>query len=125
MPRPSGLHTWARLHIFRTFSAVLTLLLLGLGFFYSPDVITLWLRATTRLIELVSGLLPYPWGDRVEIAMKALGGSFWFQITTAIILVRIALSGIAAGWRRRRWRRPPSAADRASTTLRGKHEPGA
>jgi hypothetical protein len=92
---------WARVHLFRIGTAVLTLALLGLCFFYSPDLLTWWLRATMRIIEAVAGLLPYPWSDRVEIAMKALGGSFWFLITSAIIMVRVACWLVAAGWRHR------------------------
>ena len=98
---------WLRVHLFRTGTAILTLALLGLSFFYSPDLLTWWLRATMRSIETVAGLFPYPWGDRVEIAMKALGGSFWFLITSAIIAVRVVFSLIAAGWRRRPWRESP------------------
>ena len=106
MSRSSTFAAWARLHIFRTVTAVLTLVLLGLCFFYDPELITWWLRATVRMIEFVAGLLPYPWGDQVEIALKALGGSFWFQIASAIIIVRAVIWGIAAGWRHRRsWRR--------------------
>jgi hypothetical protein len=102
---PLAVKDWARVHLFRTGTAVLTLVLLGLGFFYSPELITWWLRETMRLIEAAAGLLPYPWGDRVEIAMKTLGGHFWFHITAAILLVRVAAWSIAAGWRRRPSRR--------------------
>lgn len=97
----SAVKSWARVHLFRTGTAVLTLALLGLCFFYSPEMLTWWMRATMRSIETVAGLLPYPWDDRVEIAMKALGGSFWFLITSAIIAVRVVFSLIAAGWRHR------------------------
>lgn len=106
MTGSSTFAAWARLHIFRTVTAVLTLVLLGLCFFYDPELITWWLRTTVRMIEFVAGLLPYPWGDQVEIALKALGGSFWFQIASAIIMVRAVIWGVAAGWRyRRSWRR--------------------
>jgi hypothetical protein len=74
---------------------------LGLCFFYSPALLTWWLRATMSTIETVAGLFPYPWGDRVEIAMRALGGSFWFLITSAIVMVRVVFWLIAAGWRHR------------------------
>jgi hypothetical protein len=106
MSGSSTFAAWARLHIFRTVTAVLTLVLLGLCFFYDPELITWWLRTTVRMIEFVAALLPYPWGDQVEIALKALGGSFWFQIASAIIMVRAVIWGIAAGWRhqRSRWR---------------------
>jgi hypothetical protein len=97
----SAVKNWARVHLFRTGTAVLTLVLLGLCFFYSPALLTWWLRATMRIIETVAGLLPYPWGDRVEIAMRALGGSFWFLITSAIVMVRVVFWLVAAGWRHR------------------------
>ena len=105
MSGSSTFAAWARLHIFRTVTAVLTLVLLGLCFFYDPELITWWLRTTVRMIEFVAALLPYPLGDQVEIALKALGGSFWFQIASAIIMVRAVISVIAAGWRHRRSRR--------------------
>ena len=107
MSRSSIVKAWARLHVFRTFTAVLTLLLLGLCFFYFPELITWWLRATVRGIEFIASLLPYPWGVQVEIALKALGGSFWFQIASAIIIVRAVLWSLSAGWRHRRSRRRP------------------
>src|SRR5215472_11732906 len=105
MSGSSTFAAWARLHIFRTVTAVLTLVLLGLCFFYDPKLITWWLRTTMRTIEFVAALLPYPWGDQVEITLKALGGSFWFQIASAIIMVRVVIWGIAAAWRQSR-RRP-------------------
>ncbi|MGH7123599.1 MAG: hypothetical protein ACREFI_04450 [Stellaceae bacterium] len=104
----------------------MTLVLLGLCFFYDPELITWWLRTTVRVIEFVAGLLPYPWGDRVEIAMKALGGSFWFQIASAIIMVRAVIGGVAAGCRHWRAGRRPQAVDgnRAATLARREVDPG-
>jgi hypothetical protein len=102
MSGSSTFTAWARLHIFRTVTAVLTLVLLGLCFFYDPELITWWLRTTVRMIEFVAALLPYPWGDQVEIALKALGGSFWFQIASVIVMVRAVFWSIAVGWRH--WR---------------------
>jgi hypothetical protein len=52
----SAVKNWARVHLFRTATAVLTLALLGLCFYYSPDLLTWWLRATMRIIEAVAGL---------------------------------------------------------------------
>ena len=69
--------------------ALVTILLLALGFFFRPDLLTCWLRTTMGLIEMASGLLPYPWGDQFEIALRSIGGHIWFQITLAIILVRV------------------------------------
>jgi hypothetical protein len=95
------LKNWTRVHVFRVSTAMVTILLLGLCFLYRPDLLTWWLRTTMGLIETVSGLLPYPWGDRIEIALRGIGGSFWFQITLAIILVRVVAWVIAVCWRRR------------------------
>jgi hypothetical protein len=109
---------WARTHIFRVSTALVTLLLLGLCFFYRPELLTWWLRTTMGLIETGSGLLPYPWGDRFEIALRGIGGSFWFQITLAIILVRVLAWLIAACWRRRPSRsRLKTEVDRARQNL--------
>jgi hypothetical protein len=111
MSGSSTFAAWARLHIFRTVTAVLTLVLLGLCFFYDPELITWWLRTTVRIIEFIAALLPYPWGDQVEIALKALGGSFWFQIASAIVMVRAVFWGIAAGWRHWRSKRRAQAGE--------------
>ena len=70
MSRSSTFSAWVRLHIFRTVTAVLTLVLLGLCFFYDPGLITWWLRTTMGMIEFVAALLPYPWGDQVEITLN-------------------------------------------------------
>ena len=95
------LKNWARIHVFRVSTALVTILLLGFCFLYRPDLLTWWLRTTMGLIETASGLLPYPWGDRIEVALRGIGGSFWFQITLAIILVRVAAWFTAVCWRRR------------------------
>jgi hypothetical protein len=99
------LKNWARIHVFRASTALVTIVLLGLCFLYRPDLLTWWLRTTMGFIELASGLLPYPWGDRIEIALRGIGGSFWFQITLTIILVRVAVWVTAVCWRRRLARR--------------------
>jgi hypothetical protein len=58
------------------------------------------LRTITYGIETVADAIPYPWGDRIEIALRELGGFVWFQITLAIVSLRIALAATAAAWRR-------------------------
>ncbi len=102
---PSPIRAWVRTHLFRTSTALVTLMLFGLCFLYKPELLTWWLRTTMSAIERTSAMLPYPWGDRVEFALRGFGGSFWMQITLAIILVRVVAWGIAASWRRRRRRR--------------------
>ena len=91
--------------VYMWLAALVTIVLLGLCFYYRPDLLTWWLRSTMGLIETGSGLLPYPWGDRIEVALRAIGGSFWFQITLAIIAVRLVAWLIAVSWRNRPSRR--------------------
>lgn len=95
MQRHPELKNWVRVHAFRTGTAFGTILLLGLCFWYRPELLAWYLRKSMALIEVTSGQLPYPWGDQVEIALKAIGGHVWFQITLAIIAVRV-VSWIAA-----------------------------
>ena len=95
------LKNWARVHVFRAWTALATILLLGFCFFYRPGLLTWYLRKTMGFIETASGLLPYPWGDQIEIALKAIGGHIWFQITLAIIVVRVVAWIPAVCWRRR------------------------
>jgi len=59
------------------------------------------LRAATHGIEAIGDALPSPWGDRVEIVLRELGGFIWIQITALILLIRVALSLIATAWRYR------------------------
>jgi len=53
-------------------------------------------------IEAVGDALPSPWGDRIEIVLRELGGFIWIQITVLIIFIRVVFSTIATGWRYRR-----------------------
>ena len=103
----SGFKSWARIHVFRAWTALAVLAFFGLCFVYRPEFVSWWLRTTMRMIEGGSGALPYPWGDRVEVALKGFGGSFWFQITLAIIALRIAAWALAASWRKTRAGRRP------------------
>src|ERR1700694_5913333 len=98
--RPSALRTWVRTHLFRTWTALVTLVAFGMGFLYKPEWLTWWLRTTMTVIERITALLPYPWGDRVEVALRGMGGSFWIQITLAILIVRILASLLGYAWRR-------------------------
>jgi hypothetical protein len=109
MPERSGLQWWGRTHFFRTWTAIATLIGLMAAYYYRPEWLTWWLRATTAAIEKFTDALPYPWGDRIEIPLRVLGGSFWIQITVAIVIVRIAAwlvgQGCRHGWQRLRARR--------------------
>jgi hypothetical protein len=101
----SALKQHAKVHTFRITTAIAAWVLIALAFYYRPDLIKWGLRASTDGIEMIGDSLPYPWGDRIEIALRELGGSFWLQVTVVIVLLRLALSTIAMGWRARRRRR--------------------
>ena len=98
----SGLKHHVKVHSFRIITAILAWVLIGVAFYYRPDWIKWALRAATHGIETVGDALPSPWGDRVEIVLRELGGFIWIQITALIIAIRVVLSIIAAGWRRAR-----------------------
>jgi hypothetical protein len=100
----SALKQHVKVHTFRITTAVAAWALIALAFYYRPDLIKWGLRASTGGIEMIGDSLPYPWGDRIEIALRELGGSFWLQITVVIVLLRFVLSTIAMGWRTRRRR---------------------
>ena len=57
-------------------------------------------------IEQGATFLPYPYGDQFEVALRGVGGSFWVQITVAIIIVRIVAWLIGQMFKRRRPREP-------------------
>jgi hypothetical protein len=96
----TGLKHHAKVHTFRIATAAATWLLIVAVFYYHPEWIKWGLRTITRGIETVADAIPYPWGDRIEIALRELGGFVWLQITLAIVSLRILLSSVAALWRR-------------------------
>lgn len=84
---------------FRLITMIVAWLLICLAFYYRPDLIKQALRMGTRSIDFVGDTLPPPWGDRIEIVLREIGGFLWLQITALIVLVRICFSTIAALWR--------------------------
>ncbi len=100
----SELKRHAKVHTFRITTAIAAWILIALAFYYRPDLIKWGLRASTGGIEAIGDALPYPWGDRIEIVLRELGGSFWLQVTAVIVLLRIVLSSIAMALRARRRR---------------------
>ena len=98
----SGFKHHAKVHTFRIATAAATWLLIVAAFYYHPEWIKWGLRTITHAIESAADAIPYPWGDRIEIALRELGGFVWFQITLAIVSLRILLSLVAAAWRRLR-----------------------
>jgi hypothetical protein len=103
--RSSPFKTWVRTHVFRTWTALATLVAFGASFLYKPEWLTWWLRTTMTGVEQGSALLPYAWGDRFEVVLRGIGGSFWIQIALAILIVRVVAWLIGYGWRRARHRR--------------------
>jgi hypothetical protein len=120
-PERPGFKWWLRTHLFRTWTAAVTLVGLVAAYYYKPEWVTWWLRTTTAAIEKLSDALPYPWGDRIEIPLRVLGGSFWIQITVAIVIVRIVSwligQGTQHGWRRLRARRTVAAINQRRDAL--------
>jgi hypothetical protein len=65
--------TWALTHLTRAWTAIFTLVGLGTAFVYKPELVTLYLRTSMKVIETGTAALPYPWGDRVEVILKGIG----------------------------------------------------
>jgi hypothetical protein len=103
----SALKQHAKVHTFRITTVIVAWVLIVAMFYYRPDWIKWGLGASPGGIEAIGDALPYPWGDRVEIVLRELGGSFWLQVTAVIVLLRVALSSIAMAWRARRRQRQP------------------
>ena len=97
--RHEGLKRHAKVHSFRIATAILAWALIVAAFYYRPDLIKQGLRMGTRAIETVGDAIPAPWGDRIEIILREVGGFIWLQITVLIISIRIALSSLAGLWR--------------------------
>ena len=95
----SGIKHQAKVHTFRFATATATWLLIIAAFYYHPEWIKWGLRTITQGSETVADALPYPWGDRIEIVLRELGGFIWIQVTLAIIALRLSLSVVAAVWR--------------------------
>ncbi|MEA2732873.1 MAG: hypothetical protein QOD93_6585 [Acetobacteraceae bacterium] len=76
-----------RSHVFRIWTACAVLGAYVYGWVYVPEMLTWWKRTTTAIIEAGCGLLPYPWGDRLETTLGNFG--LWVQITLAIVVFRL------------------------------------
>jgi hypothetical protein len=103
--RHFAMKNWILTHATRVWTALLTLAGLGAAFVYRPDLLTLYLQTTMRAIERGTAALPYPWGDRLEVVLRGIGGSVWMQFAFAIVVVRAIVWLIARFigylWRRR------------------------
>ena len=91
----SAMGRWILIHLTRLWTALFTLAGLGAAFVYKPEWLTLYLRTTMTAIEAGAAALPYPWGDRLEVILRGIGGSVWMQFAFAIMVVRVAVWLIA------------------------------
>lgn len=87
----SGVMSWARVQFFRLWTALATIVLLGLCFYYYPAWLQWYLRGATRSIEVAADFLPSPWAAQTEVVLRTIGASVWFQFATAIVFFRVAM----------------------------------
>jgi hypothetical protein len=83
------LRTWLKAQFFRLWTALAVLGAYGYLWLHQPEYLTWWKRSINTLIEGGSGLLPYPWGDRIESTLGNFG--IWVQLTWAILILRAAV----------------------------------
>ena len=109
MVEQSAMKRWLLTHATRAWTAIFTLAGLGVAFVYKPELLTLYLRTTMTAIETATAALPYPWGDRLEVILRGIGGSVWMQFAFAIVVVRVIVWLIARfiGYCWRHMRRDP------------------
>jgi hypothetical protein len=81
---------WAGVHFFRFWTALAVAGSFGYFWVNKPEYLTWWKRSTDALIEAGCGMLPYPWGDRIESTIGDFG--VWVQLTLAILAARVILS---------------------------------
>jgi hypothetical protein len=103
-PRPT-IGQLARAHTFRFLTMIVAWALILAAFLYHPEWIRDWLRFMTHSIEALADLVPEPWGSRIEVMLKEIGGVIWIQIASAIVLVRLLIWVPFHVWRLRRERR--------------------
>jgi hypothetical protein len=92
----------AKAHTFRLLTTVATWALIFGAFVYHPEWIRAWLRFMTHAIESFADQVPEPWGARLEITLRELGGMIWVQIASAIVLLRVIIWVPFHIWRLRR-----------------------
>jgi hypothetical protein len=94
----------AKVHTFRFFTMIAAWVLILCAFLYHPEWIRASLRLLTHAVESLADQVPEPWGSRVEIILRELGGIIWVQITVAIVLLRLILWVPFHLWRLRKER---------------------
>lgn len=95
----------ARTHTFRFATMIATWVLIFAAFVYHPEWIRESLRFMTHSIKTIADQVPEPWGARLEIMLRELGGIIWLQIAIAIVLLRLIIWVPFHFWRLRRERR--------------------
>jgi hypothetical protein len=95
--RWDGARSSLRSHLFRIWTATLFLAGYVYAWVYAPEALTWWKRTTEAAIEAGCGLLPYPWGDRVEATIGNFG--LWVQITIGIVVFRLLVWLLMTGVR--------------------------
>jgi hypothetical protein len=95
----------ARAQTFRFMTMLATWALIFAAFVYEPAWIRDSLRFMTHSIESIADRVPEPWGARLEIILRELGGIIWLQIAAAIVLLRLIVWVPFHIWRLRRERR--------------------
>jgi hypothetical protein len=89
----------AKVHSFRFATVILAWALIAIAFYEKPELLTGLQRQVQRCMEAVGDSIPSPWGPRIEFVFREIGGFIWLQITLIVVLLRVALSGIATAWR--------------------------
>src|SRR5277367_6483091 len=81
----------AKAQTFRFITMLATWGLIFAAFVYHPEWIQAWLRFMTHSIEYIADQIPSPWGARIEVMLKEIGGVIWVQIASAIVLLRLII----------------------------------
>jgi hypothetical protein len=81
----------ARAQTFRFVTMIATWALIFAAFIYHPEWIRGALRFMTHSIETIADQVPEPWGARLEIMLRELGGIIWLQIAVAIVVLRLII----------------------------------
>jgi hypothetical protein len=92
----------AKAQTFRFITMLATWALIFATFIYHPEWIRSWLRFVTHSIEYIADQIPSPWGARIEVMLKEIGGVIWVQIASAIVLLRLIIWVPFYIWRSRR-----------------------
>jgi hypothetical protein len=94
-----GFRHHTKVHIFRIVTAIMAWVLLVAIFYYKPELLASAQRLMQRGVEAVRDAVPSPWGARVELAFREIGGWIWLQITLVILVIRMILATMGAAWR--------------------------